>query len=293
MADSAKSGTFDFVSAALFDESDESASFFSSGNMQAASNEPPLLSLFEKFRFSDIVVLKTADSDASVSSGFQSNHPSNLSDLSKLSSKLSFYSGVEMSPSSTGDLTSQMQKFRKKADFLSVRSADEKIIRAAVESNHIDLINPISISVRDNGYGRGSSYNTAIGQINHIVAKLAADNHLAFGFDLFPFLQTRGFRRSKLLAGVFEMIPILQKYDVPILVFSGAKSVYDLRDSYALVAFGKLLGLSEADAKKAVYDSPKTVIDERRKILSGLKLSNGVEIEELDINVGDKDKGEI
>ncbi|WNY24648.1 RNase P subunit p30 family protein [Methanolapillus millepedarum] len=265
MADSAKFRCFDFVSSSLFDESNESAAFFSPVCAPSASDNGSFVSLFEKFRLSDLVISMPAEPGNS-----------NLK-IQKPDTNISFYSGVEITPS--GDLTSHIQKSRKKADFLSVRSADEKMIRSAVESAHVDLINPISISIRDKGYPNGN-YNTAIGQINHIVAKLAADNHVAFGFDLFPFLQTRGFRRSRLFAGVFDMIPILQKYDVPILISSGAKSVYDLRDSYELIAFGELLGLSQADAQKAVFEFPKKIIEERQKILSGQKLSNGVEIDD-------------
>ncbi|WP_338098380.1 RNase P subunit p30 family protein [Methanolapillus ohkumae] len=241
-----------------------------------------VFSLLHAFHFSDLILFKSVGSDFS---------DSDFSLLKSMSadatrSAQTLHSGLELVPASVSDLASQLQKYRKKVDFLAVRSADEKIIRTAAESAHVDLINPVSIFQKDKGAG-GFSLNVSVGPINHIVAKIAADNHIAFGFDFYPFLQTRGLKRSRIFSGVMEMIPVLQKYDVPIILFSGAPAVYDLRGMYELIAFGQLLGLSEADAKKAVTDFPQKIIEERRKILSGKKLSNGVEIVEFMNNNSD------
>ena len=222
----------------------------------------------EKFHLTDAVLFRKAGKSGSNStSKSESDLSGVLEALFNHSNSVRCYRGVEIEVENEKTLFSMIQKERSQADFLTVRSADEKVIRAAADSPDVDVVIPVL---------SGAS-KPAAGKINHIVAKIAADKKTSFGFDITPFLSVKGYRRSKLFADVSEMIPILRKYKVPILLFSGAESVYELRGSYELEAFGRLLGLTREEASQAVQKSGR-LIQMRQKQMSGAQIMPGVEI---------------
>ena len=222
----------------------------------------------EKFHLTDTVLFRNAGKSGSNSiSKSESDLSVILEAFFNHSGSVRCYRGVEIEVENEKTLFSMIQKERLQADFLTVRSADEKVIRAAADSPDVDAVIPVL---------SGAS-KPAAGKINHIVAKIAADKNTSFGFDIAPFLSVKGYRRSKLFADVSEMIPILRKYKVPILLFSGADSVYELRGSYELEAFGRLLGLTREEASQAVQKSGR-LIQMRQKQMSGAQIMPGVEI---------------
>lgn len=275
---------FDFVSADFIDEI--GSALFDSINPSDSEDLTSLYaeidSFFHKMNLTDVIIFKKVAKNGSNSfSQFVLNLFENSSE-SAGSNPIRYYKGVEIEAENENVLYSIIRKERANADFLAVRSADEKVIRAAAESVDVDLIIPISFSYstgRSSSTGNNSSsIYAAAGQINHIVAKIARDKKKAFGFDMLPFLQTRGYRRSKIFADGMEMIPILRKYNVPVLLFSGALSFYDARGPYELEAFGRMFGLTQEETTASVSYLPSEFIERRKKQKSGKLIAAGVEI---------------
>ncbi len=229
-------------------------------------------SFFKKFGFTDIILFKKSGKSKS---DFDSVYDS----LLKSGGSVRYHKGIEIEADNENVLHSLVRKERANADFIAVRSSDEKVIRAAAESSDTDLVIPVSYAAGRSQSGAGHLHVSA-GQINHIVAKIARERKTAFGFDLYPFLQTKGYRRSKLFADCMEMVPVLQKYNVPVLPVSGAFSLYDARGPYECEAFGVLLGLSRDEAFEGVSHSPAEIIERRKKQQSGQIIASGVEIVE-------------
>jgi RNase P/RNase MRP subunit p30 len=219
-------------------------------------------SFFEKFHLTDVILFRKSGK-----SEYNADFSGVLESIFNNRRSVRYYQGVEIAAENEKTLSSMIQKERAKADFLAVRSADENVIRAAADSTDVDVVIPIL----------SNSPRSAAGKINHIVAKIAADKKTAFGFDIAPFFSLKGYRRSKLFADVSEMIPILRKYNVPILLFSGASAVYELRGSYELEAFGRLLGLTREETSKAIRYS-FDLLQMRQKKKSGIQIMQGVEI---------------
>ncbi|WNY23236.1 hypothetical protein MmiHf6_05410 [Methanimicrococcus hongohii] len=232
---------------------------------------------FKKFGITDVILFKrNGKSDSGYSQVCKSLFESEQS--------VRYYKGVEIEAENENTLYSAVRKERPNVNFIAVRSADEKVIRAAAESLDVDLVIPVSYSAGKIYNGIMSNMYVNVGQINHIVAKIAKDKKTAFGFDIYPFLQTKGYRRSKILADSMDMIPILQKYKVPVLLFSGAGSFYDARGPYECEAFGSFLGLNREEAAAAVSAHPSQMIELRKKRQSGKLVMTGVEIVENDEN---------
>ena len=237
-------------------------------------------SFFKKFYFTNVILFQKAgkteqtDRDSvSICSSLIKSGRTNCADrpdrADRPKSPVRYHKGIEIETDNENALHSLIRKERSNADFLTVRSADEKIIRAAAESPDVDAVFPIS----------NPSQKPAAGPINHIVAKFAADKKTAFAFDIAPFLLAKsGYRRSKLFSDTAEMIQILRKYNVPILLCSGAGSVCEQRGPYELEAFGRLLGLTQEETTAAVSTLLAVILRERQKQKSGIRIMQGVEV---------------
>ena len=266
----------DYVSAEFIDDLCAKAAAECGSDDFAIPDFPIFIdSFFKKFRLTDVIIYKKAGRSGSrfsdaCSALFKSAEVlSGLSDHSALSvPPVRYYRGVEIEADNENVLISAVRKERQNADFLAVRSADEKIIRAAAGTPDVDAVFPIY----------DDSQKQFVGKINHIVAKIAADKKTAFGFDIAPFLSIKGYRRSRLFSDAAVMIPILEKYNVPILLFSGASSFYDFRGPYESEAFGRLLGLSSEKVSEATGLNSAGLLQRRADLKSGKRVADGVEI---------------
>lgn len=188
---------------------------------------------------------------------------SDFSEASKPSGNFSFYSCFEIRSENLHEMHTSIQKHRNAYDLICVRSNQEKIVRASCENPKIDFVIP--------------EQNGNSGQINHIAAKAARDNHVAFGFNMAPLFGMKGYRRVKFIESMQLTVQPLQKYDVAILLMTGASCLHELRDVYSLSSFGFLLGLDAFTSRKSLSVLAK-MIDVNQKRKSGLIPGEGVEI---------------
>lgn len=257
--DSASKAYVDYVSAAV---PDEICSKSDDGQIDFSAAYENINHFFKKFTVTDVILFQKAGRTE------RNKQSEAYSNLFKDGNPVRYLKGIEIEADNENTLHSLIRKERPNADFLTVRSADEKIIRAAADSPDVDAIIPIS----------NNPQKPAAGQINHIAAKIAAGRKTAFAFDIAPFLFVKGYRRSKLFADAAEMIPIIRKYHVPVLLFSGAGSVFEQRGPYELEAFGRLLGLTREETAAAVSTLPAEILRERQKQKSGVRIMSGVEV---------------
>lgn len=254
--------SFDFVSANLIEEILLRTATGSASD-DSVSDTAYIDAFFQKFTLTDVLVFRPAGRPAAVDRVLENLFTSN--------GPVQYHKATLIEAENENQLFSLIRKERLQTDFIAVRSAEEKVVRAAAESAEADVVIPVFYAQN------GANTYVSSAPINHIVAKLAREKKTAFGFELAPFLQTRGYRRSKIFADAMAMIPTLRKYKVPMTLFSGAVSLYDMRGPYELEAFGALLGLSREEAASAVSKSPAEKIDFRAKQKSGRLLMNGVE----------------
>lgn len=154
--------------------------------------------------------------------------------------------GVEVVAKNANDLRKQVDRFRGKVRVLAVHGGDPIINRAACEDGRVDiLMHPPD--------GKA-------GGINHVLAKLAADKHVAIGFELLPIVCSKGGSRVRTLSAYRANLALARKYEVPYVVVSGAMSVYDMRDVRAAIALCALFGMGEKDAIKGLSFYPSEIL---------------------------------
>lgn len=155
-------------------------------------------------------------------------------------------SGVELSPENASKLHGLVGKYRQMVDVVVVRGGSESINRAAVENSNVDVLSNFG-SMKENG-------------LNHVLAKSASDNDVAISFDLYDIIYLRGGRRVKALSNFRKDLSLVRKYDVPFILTSNARSLYDLRAPRELMALASLFGMTREEALHGLSVVPQRIL---------------------------------
>ncbi|MEM1578422.1 MAG: RNase P subunit p30 family protein [Archaeoglobaceae archaeon] len=93
-------------------------------------------------------------------------------------------------------------------------------------------------------------------ELDYTTLKLAKEKDVAIEFGLSKFLSSKGFRRSMLFAKLREEAKVIKKLDVPFLLTSSAKNLYQLRTKRQIEIFFSYFGF---DIKKASFFAERIV----------------------------------
>lgn len=179
-------------------------------------------------------------------------------DAAKLVGGIEVVFGVEIVAKDQRNLHSRAASLRDRSDFVAVHGGDDKINRAACEDPNVDLL----VHPHDGRSGIGVA-----------AAKAARENQVAINLDLGPMIRLRGGSRVRWMEVVRRDLNLIEKFDLNLMISTGARSHLDLRSPRDLVALAALLGL-ERDRAFEALSLPKTIIDLNRKRWA----SAGVEI---------------
>lgn len=180
--------------------------------------------------------------------------------------------GVEiflgLEASSTKELK-RLVRMRQMFDVLLVNGGDLRLNRAAVETKEVDILTRPEHGRYDSG-------------INHIMAKLAKRNHVAIEINFNEILSSTKKTRGRVLANMGNNIALAKRYGMPIVICSGAKSHWDMRDPLSMTSMAEWLGMPLKNAKEAVSKVSESIIKELKKrkndkwIMSGVRVMPGV-----------------
>lgn len=95
-------------------------------------------------------------------------------------------------------------------------------------------------------------------------ARLAADHTIGVELCFAEILTVSQYMRAKKLKQLQTTIKLAKKYHAPLIITSGAYCQSDVLLPRALVAFGKVLGLDYGEAKAALWNIPKKVLEGRQ-----------------------------
>jgi ribonuclease P/MRP protein subunit RPP1 len=161
------------------------------------------------------------------------------------------FRGIELVEENPSKLHGLIGKFRKSVDVLIVHGGSESVNRAALENPRVDILNH-------------PAFDKSSG-LNQVLAKAAAESDVAIGLTLRPLLHSRGSRRIRLLSDLRENLDLARKYDVSIVLSSGAMSCFDLRSPMETLALAEVCGLEEEEAFEALTVVPESIISRNRQ----------------------------
>ena len=186
-------------------------------------------------------------------------------EISKVQSKVEIYAGVIIEARDASELNELVNKFRENATIVIVSGGDYNINRAACENSKVDILAHPEINRNDSG-------------LDEVCLNAAAQNNVAIEVNFAEILH--GFRgtRANILNKIATNIMLCDKLRVPLIVCSGAKSVWDMRDPRELVSILNALDLDLGKAFNAVTSLPMSIVETNKKKLEGKMPTEGVEV---------------
>ncbi len=92
------------------------------------------------------------------------------------------------------------------------------------------------------------------------LAKIAGQKKVGVLFLFSTLLNSKPIERSKYLRNMRKVTRLCVKYDVPIVLSSGARDMWELRGKSELLALGSIIGLNGKQAKNAISIWPMKYI---------------------------------
>jgi len=216
-------------------------------------NIEELLNESNRLGFSGVAVIQS-------SKKFNKDYIHDFKDF-QVAKQLDIYSGVEIAAKNVNDLKKKISSLRKKVDVLIVQGGTVKINRAACEDPRVDIISQPNKKRRDCG-------------LNHILSKEAAKNQVAVEICLNSILHSRYSYRSKLFSQYRDILKLHEKFKFPILITSGATSIYDLRKPRDIISLTQCFDMKKQDSVNSMTSSPKKIL--KRSKIRPKMIVNGV-----------------
>jgi ribonuclease P/MRP protein subunit RPP1 len=158
-----------------------------------------------------------------------------------------------------------LAKKRKDFDLLLARGGEIEMNREACETPEVDILTHPEYQRSDSG-------------LDHVCMKFAAKNDVAIEINFREILITNKKTRAIVMANIAKNIKLAKKYHAPIIICSGAISHWELRAPECLVSMACQLGLELSEAKKAISEVPKKIVERAKERRSEKWIMPGVRI---------------
>jgi ribonuclease P/MRP protein subunit RPP1 len=158
-----------------------------------------------------------------------------------------------------------LAKKRRSFDLLLARGGEIEMNRASCETPEVDILTHPEYQRSDSG-------------LDHVCMKFAAKNGVAIEVNFREILMANKKTRAVVMANIAKNIQIAKKYNAPIILCSGAVSHWELRAPECLVSMACQLGLDLSQAKKAISEVPKVMIEKAKERRSEKWIMPGVRV---------------
>lgn len=173
---------------------------------------------------------------------------------------------VDINEKTPRQLKQALRKLRRKVEVIAVFCKNLNVARLAARDRRVDLLCFSVKSWRKNFFDKSEAH-------------LAIQGESILEVNLNPIIKakTHG-ERIQAIRIYSENIRIAKRYNVPIIVTSGASSIYEMRAPRELAALATLLGLTDFEAREALSNIPLNLVRKNREKLSDLYIMPGVKI---------------
>lgn len=168
-------------------------------------------------------------------------------DLKSSLDDITFDYTLEIKSNNINEIRKTVNKFRKNASCITVIGGDLKVNRACVENVKIDVLSRPYFKRYDAG-------------MNHVLAKEALRNNVAIELCFRDVLKSYLAPRSKILSNFRDIYTLYRKFDFPLILSSGAESIFDFRTTHDFVAFFAESGMTLDEINKS-FNSAKNILD--------------------------------
>lgn len=201
-----------------------------------------------------------------------SDYVVDIDDLDRVSERISdadtaidVHLGAKLKPDDGAELGRMLDRFRQRSEVVVVHGGDSEVNRAATEDARVDILAHPEHGRTDPG-------------INHVMAEMAGENQVAIQLNLRRLLETYGKVRSHVLSHFRDQVRLAEKFDAPVIVSSGATSVWHLRAPRELASILRVLGADVGQSFDAVSSVPRSIVERAAKVTSEEFIRPGVEV---------------
>ena len=180
-------------------------------------------------------------------------------------SSIEVYPGVHLEANDVNHMNQLINKVRDEVLIVIVHGGDYNINRAACENPKVDILAHPELGRLDSG-------------LDEVCLNAAKENNVAievnFNEILFSYRKPRAF----ILNHIAKNIRLCETYKVPIILTTGAKSKWELRDPREVISVANVLGLELGKAFLSMTTIPQAIIENNKKVLEGKAPTDGVEV---------------
>jgi len=180
---------------------------------------------------------------------------------------ISLFHGAEIRANNPKELKNLLKMVREKVLIVSVHGGEYEINRAACSDSRVDILSHPYLGRNDCG-------------LDETCLKRARENEVLIGIPFYHLLHSHGRERVVLLQQIAESIRLCHELKVNVIITTGAKSSWDIRDPRALASVANVLGMDLGKAIDCVSEIPENLVEKNRKKLLGLIPAKGVEVVE-------------
>ncbi|THE66167.1 ribonuclease P [Salinadaptatus halalkaliphilus] len=150
--------------------------------------------------------------------------------------------------------------YRPDETIVAVEGGTNALNRFAVENEKVDVLaNPMDG-----------------GDVNHVLAKAAAENGVRFEFNLAGVLRTHGGRRVRTIQSLRKLAEIVDYYDAPYVVSADPAAHLELRAPRELQAVGEAIGFSRTFVEDGLAEWGR-LAERNRRVDSESFIEPGIE----------------
>lgn len=147
--------------------------------------------------------------------------------------------GVEVRTDDRSQAAGLVNRFRDERTLVCVHGGDPSVNRYAVEEPKVDVL---AHPMRGNG------------DVNHVLARAAAENGVRLEFSLADVLRADGGPRVRAISGLRKLRELVEDADAPFVVSADPGSHLDWRAPRELVAVGELVGFEAEQLREGLAE---------------------------------------
>lgn len=184
--------------------------------------------------------------------------------IKEVETNIEVYPGVYIQANDVSELKEIISKVRENVPVVVVAGGSYLINRAACEDSRVDILAHPEMRRIDSG-------------LDQVCLEAATQNNVAIEINFREILFSFRKPRSYVLNHVAKNIRLTDHYRTPVIVCSGAQSVWDMRAPRELVSIANVLGLDLGKAFLGATTVPQQIIEKNMKTLEGKRFGEGVE----------------
>jgi ribonuclease P/MRP protein subunit RPP1 len=171
---------------------------------------------------------------------------------------------IDLTPKRSEELLRELRRLRLKFGVISVMCDSKPVARQAAKDRRVDLLS-FSTDSRRRFFDKAE-------------AELASQGLASLEISMAPLLSLRGESRTRLFSRLRKEVKTAEKFNIPIVVSSGAIDEYLLRTPHDYAAFATLFDLDKPLGLRALSQNPLGIVKRNREKLSPNYVALGVRV---------------